>query len=374
MKKLKISPVRKVKRYEDDPKYLLQLIVRIFIAIEDTRKRKKRPSREVILRAECDRHGLVNSVVSDTLDLLIELKTVYIKHDNKGNDSLFINTESRDEIFDALNKASGNSRSQTVYQDHRPWQENQDARLLLHDVIVINDDHHLTKTVENSEETVSAADSFELNGMRNQKSGNLDHNIISGKGYQESENLDHNIISGKGKFYTVIQSLCDQLSFERKVNYELQNQNFILLEKLSKLEKELDQQVTSKSHEDLSKKGDSATMVEEQRLACLNERHRKYEQYCIEQKLCNSKEQASQARVNKEPYTQKQHNRKGKEQSLVNQSCKNPSPSLLDQPEPKLGAKNIKKTIKTSVNESNSKLNTKSCTTEQRNVNKLQPY
>ena len=147
-----------------------------------------------------------------------------------------------------------------------------------------------------------------------------------------------------------------------------------MLEKLSKLEKELDQQVTSKSHEDLSKKGGSATMVEEQRLVCLNERHRKYEQYCIEQKLCNSKEQASQARVNKEPYTQKQDSRKGKEQSLVNQSCKNPSPSLLDQPEPKLGAKNIKKTIKTSVNESNSKLNTKSCTTEQRNVNKLQPY
>ena len=37
---------------------------------------------------------------------------------------------------------------------------------------------------------------------------------------------------------------------------------------------------------------------------------------------------------------------------------------------PKLGAKNIKKTRKTSVNESNSKLSTKSCTTEQRNVNK----
>ena len=43
--------------------------------------------------------------------------------------------------------------------------------------------------------------------------------------YQESENLDHNIISEKGKFYTVIQSLCNQLSFERRVKYELQNQN-----------------------------------------------------------------------------------------------------------------------------------------------------
>ena len=72
--------------------------------------------------------------------------------------------------------------------------------------------------------------------------------------YQESENSGHNIIMEKGEFYTVIQILCDQLSFERKVNYQLQNQSFILLEKLSKLEKELNQQVTSNSHEDFSKK------------------------------------------------------------------------------------------------------------------------
>ena len=114
-------------------------------------------------------------------------------------------------------------------------------------------------------------------------------------------------------------------------------------------------------------------MVGEQRQECLNEMRRKFE-YSIEQKLCNSKEKVSQGRINKEPRTEKQHSYKGKQQSVVNQSCKNPSPSLLDLPEPKLGTKNMKKTRKPSVDQSNSKLNTKRCTTEQANVNKPEQY
>ena len=161
--------------------------------------------------------------------------------------------------------------------------------------------------------------------------------------YLKGENLDPKIISENGDFYTIIQSLCDQLSFERRINYELQNQNYMLLEKLSKLGKTSDQQVTSISHEDLSKEGDSATMIEEQRQACVNERRRRYEQYCIENKLRNSKGKASQCTVNKEMPSYQQPNRKGNKQSGENQSCKNPSPSLSDQLEPNFGAKNTKR-------------------------------
>ena len=167
----KISPLRRVRRYEDDPTYLLQLIVLIFITIEDARKRKKRPSSYAILRAVCDRHSLVDSVVSDAFDLLIESKGVHIKHDNKGNDSLVTNTESRDEIFDVLNKASENSGSGTFCQNQHPWQENQDASLPLLEFIEINDDDHLAKTGENSKEAVPVSDRIEspfmaeLNGM-----------------------------------------------------------------------------------------------------------------------------------------------------------------------------------------------------------------
>ena len=95
MAKLKFSPVKTMEIYEDDPKYLLQLFVHIFNVIEEARKRKKRPSREVVLKAVCERHGLVDSVVSEALYLLIEWKSVYTKNDNKGNDFLFINTELR---------------------------------------------------------------------------------------------------------------------------------------------------------------------------------------------------------------------------------------------------------------------------------------
>ena len=91
----------------------------------------------------------------------------------------------------------------------------------------------------------------------------------------------------------------------------MQNQNVILLEKLSKLEKTSDQQVTSNSHEDLSKKGDRTTMIEEQRQACVNERHRKYEQYCIENRFRNSKGKASQSTVSKEMPSQQEPNRNG---------------------------------------------------------------
>ena len=95
MAKLKFSPVKTMEIYEDDPKYLLQLFVHIFNVIEEARKRKKRPSREVVLKAVCERHGLVDSVVSEALYLLIEWKSVCTKNDNKGNDFLFINTELR---------------------------------------------------------------------------------------------------------------------------------------------------------------------------------------------------------------------------------------------------------------------------------------
>ena len=153
-----------------------------------------------------DRHGLVNSMVSDALNLLIESRGVYIKHDNKGNDSLVTNTESRDEIFDVLNKASENSGSRTFYQNHHLWQENQDARLPLYECIVIDDDDHLAQKGENSKEAVPISDRIEspfiaeLNGMR----------------YQESENLVYNTLWENGGIYTVIQSICDKLSFERR--------------------------------------------------------------------------------------------------------------------------------------------------------------
>ena len=83
------------------------------------------------------------------------------------------------------------------HQDYHPWQENLDARLPLHDVIVINDGDHLAKTGENSEETIPVSDSFEslfieeLNGIRYQESEDLDHNIISEKrnSYCNSESL-----------------------------------------------------------------------------------------------------------------------------------------------------------------------------------------
>ena len=142
-----------------------------------------------------DRHDLVNSVVSRAIDLLIESKSVYIKHKNKGNETLFINTEPRDDIFDALYTASDNSGSETFYQNHRPWQENQDAMFPLLNVIAVHDDDFLAKTVEKFEETIPVSDSFESP-------------------------------------FTV-------WNLERKFIFESQNQSFISLEKLSKLGKKV---------------------------------------------------------------------------------------------------------------------------------------
>ena len=58
---------------------------------------------------------------------------------------------------------------------------NQEARLSLHKVIVINDDEHLAKVIINSDETILPVKTFiaELDGTRYQKSENLDHNTIS---------------------------------------------------------------------------------------------------------------------------------------------------------------------------------------------------
>ena len=84
----------------------------------------------------CDKHGLVNGVVSDALYLLIVSKSLYTKNGNKGNDSLFINTELRNEIFDALDKTSEDSGSEIISRDDHSWEENPDSRLPLHEVIV----------------------------------------------------------------------------------------------------------------------------------------------------------------------------------------------------------------------------------------------
>ena len=117
MTKSKCSPVKTMEIYKDDLKYLLQLFGHIFNVIEETRKRKKRPSREVVLKAVCERHGLVDSVVSEVLYLLIDSNSVYTKNDNKGNDSLFINTELRGELLDAFGQISDENGSETISRE-----------------------------------------------------------------------------------------------------------------------------------------------------------------------------------------------------------------------------------------------------------------
>ena len=60
---------------------------------------------KTIMTAAVNKHGLVRRIVSDALDLSMEMNSVCLKSNSKGEGSFFIRNEFRDGFFEAFNMA-----------------------------------------------------------------------------------------------------------------------------------------------------------------------------------------------------------------------------------------------------------------------------